>query len=76
MKKDAVVLPENVQIGVFSSAPIIPEEKITRSCHQTSTLDPVKWFKKEVQEMETLDQEQSYAQTKTKTRTSGHKGFD
>jgi len=33
MQEDAVVLPKNVQIGLFSPASIMPEEKIRRSCH-------------------------------------------
>ena len=39
----------------------MPEEKIRRTCHQRSTIDPVKWFKQDVQELDTLDHEQFYA---------------
>ena len=39
----------------------MPEEKIRRSSHQMSTMDPVKWFKQDAQEIDTLAQEQFYA---------------
>ena len=58
MQEDTVVLPKKVQKELFSPALIMPEEKIRRSSHQTSTMDPVKWFKQDVEELDTLDQEQ------------------
>ena len=52
MQEDAVVLPKNMQIGLFSPASIMPEKKIWRSSHQTSTMETVKWFKQNVQELD------------------------
>ena len=61
MQEKAIILQKNVQVGLFSPASIVPEEKLRRSSNQESTLDPVSMFEKDLEELNPEEQETFYA---------------
>jgi len=61
MQEKAIILQKNVQVGLFSPASIVPEEKLRRSSNQESTLDPVSMFEKDLEELNPEERETFYA---------------
>ena len=51
MQEEAIILQKNVQVGLFSPASIVPEEKLRRSSNQESTLNPVSMFENDLEEL-------------------------
>ena len=67
MQEEAIILQKKVQVGLFSPASIVPEEKLRRSSNQESTLDPVSMFENDLEELSPEERETFYALIKMET---------
>ena len=51
MQEEAIILQKNVQVGLFSLASIVPEEKLRKSSNQAPIINPASMFGKDIGEL-------------------------